>query len=452
LDKFLEIYPYIIDKIPDGVYIVSADGFEYVNDAFRKITGLPCESPASIAEEFIRHVHPDDRDILGRRHAAGKAGENPPGFEIRWISDGGTTLYLQFNTRPIPGLAGHILGVIRDVTDLRRNKEALQEVSSMNISLIENANDAMVIVQDGLIKFANPFLLKASGYSAEEILEKPFQSFVAESDLDRVMDLNRRRVAGESAELSYQVILVGKGSKRLAVETNVGRITYGGRPAFFAVLHDVTRYKQVQEELVATLVKLRSALGATTQAITMILERRDPYTAGHQRRVADLGRAIATELGLSMERIDSVRMAGLLHDLGKISVPSEILSKPTTLTEAEFSLMKTHPRVAFDILKTIAFPWPIARIILEHHERLDGSGYPQGLRDEHILIEARILAVADVVEAMISHRPYRPARTLDEALTEISRMKGILYDPDVVDACIRVFRAKEFSFLSQSAV
>jgi PAS domain S-box-containing protein/putative nucleotidyltransferase with HDIG domain len=449
LDKFYEVYPYIVDKIPDGIYIISPEGFQYVNAAFKEITGLKCESPESIANEFIKHVHPDDRGILENRRNLGRSGRNEdlsPLFEIRWICDDGTIRHFEFNTRLLPGLGNHVLGIVQDITERRMEKDALRESASMNITLIENANDAVVVIQDGLIKLANPFLLKASGYALEDLLDKPFVNFVDAGDLDRVVDLNRRRSAGEQVDSSYEVVLKTNGPKRLTVETNVSPITYGGGPAFFAVLHDVTKRKELQKQLEGTLEKLRTALGATTQAITLIVEQRDPYTAGHQRRVADLARAIAAELELPMERIDSVRMGGLLHDLGKISVPSEILSKPTTLTEAEFSLMKTHPRVAYDILKTIDFPWPIATIILEHHERLDGSGYPQGLGGDDILLEARILAVADVVEAMISHRPYRPARTLEEALSEISRNKGRLYDPEIVDACVRVFRQRGFSF------
>ena len=182
------------------------------------------------------------------------------------------------------------------------------------------------------------------------------------------------------------------------------------------------------------------------QAIARIVEHKDPYTAGHQQRVADLARAVAAEMKLTPENIDAVRMAGLLHDLGKVSIPSEILTKPTKLTAAEFELIMTHPQVAFDILRPIAFPWPVAEIIHQHHERTNGSGYPRGLKGDEILIEAKVLAVADVVEAMITHRPYRPARKLEEALLEISANKGILYDPEAADACRRMLVDKGFAF------
>ncbi|OQB98598.1 MAG: Cyclic di-GMP phosphodiesterase response regulator RpfG [Spirochaetes bacterium ADurb.Bin110] len=178
----------------------------------------------------------------------------------------------------------------------------------------------------------------------------------------------------------------------------------------------------------------------------MTVETRDPYTAGHQRGVADLSRAIAMELKLTSDRIDGIQMAAIIHDLGKISVPAEILTKPNKLTEMEFELIKTHPQSGYDILKDIDFPWPIARMILEHHERMDGSGYPRNLRGDDILLESRILAVADVVESMASHRPYRPALGLNAALEEIEKNRGTIYDADAVDACLRLIREKRFQF------
>ena len=180
--------------------------------------------------------------------------------------------------------------------------------------------------------------------------------------------------------------------------------------------------------------------------MALTVETRDPYTAGHQRRATNLARAIATEIGLSEAQVDGIRMAGVVHDLGKISVPTEVLTKPGRLTKIEFNLVKAHPQVGYDILNRIGFPRPLTQIVLQHHERMDGSGYPSGLSGEEILLEARILAVADVVEAMSSHRPYRQALGIDKALEEISRNRGVLYDPEVVDACLKVFIEKGFKF------
>jgi len=188
--------------------------------------------------------------------------------------------------------------------------------------------------------------------------------------------------------------------------------------------------------------KLRVSLEQTIEAIAATSEARDPYTAGHQRRVAQLATAIAQEMGLPDERIKGIRFGALIHDLGKIQIPAEILAKPTQLSRIEFELIKQHPEAGYDILKTIDFPWPVAQMVLQHHERLDGSGYPQGLKGDAITLESRILTVADVVEAIATHRPYRPSLGIESALAEIEAKRGCWYDAQVVDACLRLFREK----------
>jgi putative two-component system response regulator len=206
-------------------------------------------------------------------------------------------------------------------------------------------------------------------------------------------------------------------------------------------------YMEKLEQMVESrTAKLLATLEGVIKVIAQTVESRDPYTAGHQVRVALLSCAIAEEMGCPEAQVKGIRMAGTIHDLGKISVPAEILSKPTRLTDIEFSLMKTHAQTGYDILKDIEFPWPVAEITYQHHERMDGTGYPRGLKGEKILLESRIMAVADVVEAMASHRPYRPALGIDAALDEITRNKGKTYDPDAVNACLEVFRKGEFTF------
>ena len=195
-----------------------------------------------------------------------------------------------------------------------------------------------------------------------------------------------------------------------------------------------------------TMRQLRKVLDGIIHTIALTVETRDPYVAGHQRRVADLARAIAIEMKLSYEVVEGTYLAGVIHDLGKIYIPSEILSKPGLLTKNEFNLIKDHPQAGFDILKTIEFPWPIAQITYQHHERLDGSGYPLGLSKENILIQARIIAVADVVEAIASHRPYRPALGIEAALKEIYERKETHFDPVVTQICLKLFSEKEFKF------
>ncbi len=195
--------------------------------------------------------------------------------------------------------------------------------------------------------------------------------------------------------------------------------------------------KQIEE-------RLKKSLEASIDTMSKIIEVKDPYTAGHQLRVSQLTTAIAKELNLSPDKVEGTRIASLIHDIGKISIPTEILSKSTTLSDIEFSLIKEHSRIGYDILKAIDFSYPIANIILQHHEKINGSGYPGGLKGNEILLEAKIICVADVVEAMSSHRPYRPALGIDKALEEISKNKGILYDPEVVDVCIKLFKEKRF--------
>jgi HD-GYP domain-containing protein (c-di-GMP phosphodiesterase class II) len=200
---------------------------------------------------------------------------------------------------------------------------------------------------------------------------------------------------------------------------------------------------KVSEHLAQEFISGMSALSnleETLKAISTMLEKRDPYTAGHQRRVADLAEKIALKLGLPKEQAHGIYLASIVHDIGKIQVPAEVLNKPGKLTDLEFSLIKLHPQTGYDILKAIRSPWPIPEAVLQHHERLDGTGYPQGLKGEQIIIEARIIAVADVVEAMSSHRPYRPGLGLEAALAEISKVRGTQLDSNAVDACLQLFK------------
>ncbi len=187
-------------------------------------------------------------------------------------------------------------------------------------------------------------------------------------------------------------------------------------------------------------------MSGTISVISLISESRDPYTAGHQRGVADLAVAIAREMGLSEERLKMIHMAGLIHDIGKINVPAEILSKPGKLTPVEFSLIKSHPETGYNILKRVDFIPTIAQVVYQHHEKMDGSGYPRMISGDEIILEARIITVADVVEAMANHRPYRPALGIEKALDEIRANRGVTYDPDAVDACIALFTTHRFHF------
>jgi len=232
----------------------------------------------------------------------------------------------------------------------------------------------------------------------------------------------------------------------MEVSASLMRDSSGVPIGFRGIVHDVTERKRIEAEMGRGFLNLRKALNGIIQAVSLTVEARDPYTAGHQRRVSDLARSMAAEMGLSKDQIEGIRMAGIIHDLGKMSIPAEILSKPTKLSALEFELIKCHPDSGYEILKDVEFPWPVAEIVLQHHERMNGSGYPRGLSNGEILLEAKILAVADVTEAMIYHRPYRPALGRERAFEEISRNRGILYDPEAVDVCLRLFREKGYEF------
>ena len=267
----------------------------------------------------------------------------------------------------------------------------------------------------------------------EEAVTRGYQALIAIP-----LDIDRRGAKGTLTIYSEREDVFDKEEVKLLTEM-AENLAYG-----INSLRTRNVRNQTARELEISLEKMHRLLLDTVDGLAASLEIRDPYTAGHQKRVAMLAVEIAKEMGLSADQIEGISVAGTIHDIGKIAIPSEILSKPGKISEVEFALIKSHSQVGYDIIKNIEFPWPVGKIILQHHERMDGSGYPQGLKGDEIILAARIIAVADVVEAMSSHRPYRPAIGLDNALEEISRNKGIVYDSDVVDACLNLFINKGF--------
>jgi len=334
--------------------------------------------------------------------------------------------------------------VTRKTLQLNESIDALQKSEEKYRLVVENADEAILIAQDGFLKYVNPTTLKILGYSEDLLTSRPFIDIIHPEDREKLYDAHIRRMKGEETRPVLQFRVIAQdGTFRLAASHAI-MISWEGKPATLNYLKDITDQKKADEERQKGFERLRKALGGTIQAIAVTVETRDPYTAGHQRRVADLSRAIAKEMGLESDQTEGIRMAGVIHDLGKIAIPAEILSKPSKLSEIEYRLIQNHSRAGYDILKDIEFPWPVARIVLQHHERIDGSGYPAGLKGEEILIEARIIAVADVVEAIASYRPYRPGLGMEKALDEITRNKGVLYDPIVVEACLRLFNEKNY--------
>jgi PAS domain S-box-containing protein/putative nucleotidyltransferase with HDIG domain len=350
--------------------------------------------------------------------------------------------------------------------------------------LIENTYDIVYSIdREGKLTYISP-QARRYGFDPGELMSQNFLSFVHPKDREEML-YGFQKTITEGSEFISQFRIKNKRGRVYWIEEygKVQRDTSGTVISINGVLRDVTERKRVEEKLrkahakleekvqartaelrktnEALLVeinerknaeralqqsynKLHKSLEGTIHALASTVEKRDPYTAGHQQRVGNLACAIAREMGLPEETINGILMIGIIHDLGKIYVPAEILNKPGQLTDVESTLIRSHATVGHDILKKVEFPWPIAQVIMQHHERLDGSGYPLGLSGKEILLEAKIIAVADAIEAIASHRPYRPALGLEKALDEVSEKKGILFDPEVVDVCLRLFIEKGY--------
>jgi len=328
-------------------------------------------------------------------------------------------------------------------------EKSLRESEAKFRSLVESTSDWIWEVDEhGIYTYSSPQVLDLLGYTDEEVLGKTPFDLIAPVETEHL----RERFTSIVAERKHFRLLenanIHKNGRVVFLETS-------GTPKFDAqgvfkgyrgIDRDITERKEAEKERRASAEKLEQILMQTIEAIAATVEARDPYTAGHEQRVALLASAIAREMGLSEEVIHGISLAASIHDLGKIRVPAEILSKPGRLSPIEYELVKCHPQTGYDIVKDIQFPRPIAQMVLQHHERLDGSGYPQGLMDAQILLEAKILGVADVVEAMSSHRPYRPGLGMAAALDEIARHRGTYYDTGVVDSCTALLRERRFEF------
>ncbi len=339
--------------------------------------------------------------------------------------------------------------VKRDQTEVE-----LRESEERYRLIAENTADTIAIFDLNLNPtYISPSILKLRGYTVQEAMTQTLYQTLTPDSLQQASKMFADQMALESSGTAdpARTALIDleeycKDGSTIWVELAASFLRDKNfKPiGILTVTRNITERKQAEERLKETLDSLRKSVGATIQVMVAAVEMRDPYTAGHQIRTAHLACAIATEIGLTQEKIDGIRMAGSIHDIGKLSIPAEILSKPTKLTDIEFSLIKEHSRSGYEMLKDVESPWPLAQIVYQHHERMDGSGYPRNLKGNEILIEARIMAVADVVEAMASHRPYRPGLGIDAALAEIEKNRGIHYDNTVADACLRLFRKKGY--------
>ncbi len=335
----------------------------------------------------------------------------------------------------------------QEITERKRAEEEVRESEERFRTVFERSTvGKSLTAPDGTLKQINKAYADMLGYTIEEVQRLNFAQITHPDDVAASRECIRVLLADEQTVYRFEKRYIHKSGGIVWVDISTTLLRNGrGTPLFLITsIVDITERKRAEEQVQHTLDCLRKAIGTTIQVMVSAVEIRDPYTAGHQMRSASLARAIATEMGLPQETIDGIRLVGTIHDIGKLSIPAEILSKPTKLSEIEFSLIKEHARRGFEMLKDVESSWPLAEIVYQHHERMDGSGYPRNLKGEEILMEARILTVADVVEAMASHRPYRAGLGIHAALEEIEKNGGHFYDKAVVDACLRLFREKGY--------
>ncbi len=327
-----------------------------------------------------------------------------------------------------------------------RKSRKIAEDSYRKSDFIVNASrDMMALInRSGIFETVNSSFCKIFGKERQQEIvgHSVSEMWGQEVYEQKIKPCLERCQNGEDINTEDWFDMEGMGTQCLEISYIPYRNSNGVVTHAIMAAHNITNRKMAEQELDKSYRNLQKTLEETVNALSALVEMRDPYTAGHQNRVAGIARAIAQELGLSEDAAQGIWVASLIHDIGKVRVPADILSRPAHLSSAEFELIKEHPRTGYEILKKIDFPWPIAEIVLQHHERINGSGYPLGLKGDEILFASRIIGVADVVEAMTYHRPYREALGLDAALDEIKENKGILYDSDVVDACIKVFLEK----------
>ncbi len=449
-----EKYRLLVNQIPAVVFKGYADwSIDFFDNKIETITGYRKADFDSRKLKWQELILPEDLEGAKRKFINGLKTDKSyireyrirrKDGEIRWIQNLGQIFC------DASGKITHISGTLCDITARKQAEEALRlSEEKFRRTFDQSPIGAALVGLDFRFQQVNAELSRITGYPKKELLARTFMDITHPDDVAQDVKLAQRLAAGKIEQYTMEKRYLRKNGSTVWVRLSARLIKdAAGTPlCYLPLIQDITAHRQAEENLRQSLSRLEKIMGGIVQAMALTVEIRDPYTAGHQRRVTRLALAIAKELALSKEQKKAVWIAGSLHDLGKIYVPAEILNRPGKLSDTEFAIVKTHSQKGYDILQPIEFPWPVAQIVRQHHERMDGSGYPDGLRGEEILLEARILGVADEVEAMASHRPYRPSLGVDAALEEISKKRGVLFDPQVVDACLKLFKEKNFKFV-----
>jgi PAS domain S-box-containing protein/putative nucleotidyltransferase with HDIG domain len=441
------LYNSFANSTRTGVYVVQNRRFKFINPHVLNYSKYYTMEEL-VNTDPIEMVHPDDREATRENAIKMLKGERQTPYEFRLIAKDGSVKWILETVTPIEYYGEPaVMGNSMDITVERETRAEVEEMKVLESSILDAIPHAVIGLENRRIIFANNSVEAVFGWKPEEIIGKMTRIFYRSDEAYEEIARRVYPVLEKQNIHSEEFPCVRRDGTEIVCMVNtskVGDILKDKR--IVVVYEDITERKRAQGELKLSFERVQKRLKETVNALASMTEKRDPYTAGHQQRVSQLAGAIAREMKLPDEQVEGILVAATLHDIGKIYEPSEILSKPGILTDIEFLMMKVHPQIGYDILRNIEFPWPVATIVLQHHEKLDGSGYPRGLSDGNILLEARILAVADVVEAMASHRPYRAALGIDSALKEISENSGILYDADAVDSCLRLFKNKRFEF------
>jgi PAS domain S-box-containing protein/putative nucleotidyltransferase with HDIG domain len=444
---------FVTDRVTDIIWSMDLEGnFSFITPSIERVIGYTVGE--MLSSNFSQIVTPESHKMamdLISTHMKLKKRE-PVVLEVQQVCKDGSNKWCEvtavFSTDQDNRPNG-IIGVTRDITERKQAKEALREKEETIRSFIETSQDWIWSIDlKGIHTYSNPAVENILGYTPDELIGKSSLKLMHEEDREAIQTKLPQWIKEKRGWQNLALRWRHKDGRWRWLESNAVPIFDGTRKlvGFRGVDRDISERQQAEEKLQRSYEKLHDTMIATVNTLASTVEMRDPYTAGHQRRVTILACAMAEEMGLTEEQFDGLRMAGLVHDIGKFSVPVEILNKPGRISETEFNIIKVHPQAGYNVLKEIEFPWPVAQIVLQHHERLDGSGYPEGLKNGGIMLEAKILAVADVVEAMASHRPYRPALGIEAALEEIAKNQGILYEPEIVDVCTRLFTEKGFTF------